>query len=93
MKCYVHPETEAVGVCSECNRWICAACTVTVEGRTYCKRDLGRAYSRSKAPGIPQKPAFTMPPPEAATDQSDSGKPPEGEPDQSDSAEPTEAET
>jgi len=79
MKCYVHPETEAVGVCSECNRWICAACTVTVEGRSYCKQDLRMAYSKQTAPGIAQKLAFTTPPPEAATDQSDSAKPTEAE--------------
>jgi hypothetical protein len=92
MKCYVHPEIDAVNVCSECGKGICATCAVTIEGRTYCKRDLSRAFSRQRAPGIAQKPAFQMPPPEPATDQSDPAEPTEAETDQTGSEEPPEDE-
>lgn len=36
-KCEYHPEVDAVGVCSRCQRFICAECQVTWEGKVYCK--------------------------------------------------------
>ena len=37
VKCYAHPEKEAVGVCRECGKGICEACAVEVGDKLYCK--------------------------------------------------------
>jgi hypothetical protein len=44
MKCYVHQNTEAVGVCSTCGRGVCNACLVRVGGKFYCKQDAEKAF-------------------------------------------------
>jgi len=62
MKCYVHPNTEAVGVCVECGRGICDACTVTVQGKSYCKNDLGLAYARVRLPVKAEEEGFKSAP-------------------------------
>lgn len=37
MKCYNHPQTEAVDVCANCGKAICESCLVDVAGHTTCK--------------------------------------------------------
>lgn len=46
MKCYRHPNVDAVGVCSQCGRGVCTACAMSVKGRLYCKADVERLVSR-----------------------------------------------
>lgn len=46
MKCYRHPEVDAVGVCSECSRGVCPACEVTVGGKLYCKPDTDKIFGK-----------------------------------------------
>ena len=36
MKCSIHTEAEAVGVCVHCGRAVCSACSTTVSGKTSC---------------------------------------------------------
>jgi uncharacterized membrane protein len=40
MKCYNHPETDAVGACVSCNKAVCSECGVEVEGRLLCRECL-----------------------------------------------------
>lgn len=40
MKCYRHPNVDAVGVCYECGKGLCAACAISVRGRLYCQTDV-----------------------------------------------------
>ena len=42
MKCYTHPKTEAVGVCSQCGKGMCNACAVEVGGILYCREDANK---------------------------------------------------
>ncbi len=37
MKCYKHPDKNAVGVCSTCGRGICRQCAVTSMGKLICR--------------------------------------------------------
>ena len=37
MKCYVHSDVEAVGVCVACGKGVCQECAVTVSGKAYCR--------------------------------------------------------
>lgn len=37
MKCLVHPEAEAIGVCIACGKGVCTECAVTVGGKTHCR--------------------------------------------------------
>jgi hypothetical protein len=46
LKCYRHPNVDAVGVCSQCGRGVCTACAMSVKGRLYCKADVERLVSR-----------------------------------------------
>lgn len=38
MKCYFHPEADAVVTCAECGKAICQSCSVNVSGKTYCQQ-------------------------------------------------------
>ncbi len=37
MKCYYHPDRDAVGVCSRCGRAVCAEDSVIIDQKLYCK--------------------------------------------------------
>lgn len=36
MKCFTHPQTDAVAQCSQCHKGTCITCTHDVEGATFC---------------------------------------------------------
>jgi len=40
MKCYVHPNTEAVATCANCGKAVCENCSINVSGRIVCQRCL-----------------------------------------------------
>ena len=40
MKCYYHPEVDAVATCTSCGKAICQSCAVDVAGRLYCQQCL-----------------------------------------------------
>lgn len=37
MKCYYHPDRDAVGVCVKCGKAVCAEDSVIIDGKLYCK--------------------------------------------------------
>ncbi len=37
MKCYVHPDMDAVGTCSNCGKFVCSNCAVDYKGKVTCK--------------------------------------------------------
>jgi len=49
MRCYVHQNTDAIGVCSTCGRGVCNVCVAKVGGRFYCKEDADRVFGMSEA--------------------------------------------
>ena len=48
MKCYYHPEVDAVASCTNCGKAICSSCAVNVAGRLVCQQCLASGAS-SKA--------------------------------------------
>jgi len=40
MKCYYHPEADAVATCTDCGRAICQSCAVNVAGKLLCQQCL-----------------------------------------------------
>jgi hypothetical protein len=54
MKCYNHPEIEAVATCSECGKAICGLCSVDVAGKVVCQTCLASGRARSTATGAPR---------------------------------------
>ena len=40
MKCYYHPEVDAIGTCTNCGKAICQTCAVNVGGRFQCQQCL-----------------------------------------------------
>jgi hypothetical protein len=37
MKCFYHPELDAIGLCKNCSRALCMICTAEVTGILYCR--------------------------------------------------------
>jgi len=58
MRCYYHPEAEAVGTCTQCGKAICQTCAVNVAGRLVCQQDLasGRGTQPLAVPRVPTNP-------------------------------------
>lgn len=58
MKCYVHPERDAVATCSNCGRGICGEDAIDVEGSIVCRNCLqeGRALKQTSADTSPINP-------------------------------------
>lgn len=60
MRCFKHPKSEAVGMCSSCNKGVCSKCAVQEDGKVYCKDCMSRSkvvdrcynHPRSEAVGI-----------------------------------------
>lgn len=53
MKCYVHPDREAVGVCTVCKQGICRDCQVILGGKRFCKKHAERRLvSEDRAEGL-----------------------------------------
>jgi len=40
MRCYNHPEVDAVGTCVSCNRAVCSECGIEVQGKLMCRECL-----------------------------------------------------
>ena len=56
MKCYIHPDREAVGVCTICKRGVCRSCEVILDGRHYCKVHAEKRLVREeRAAGLHQR--------------------------------------
>ncbi|MGA2198914.1 MAG: hypothetical protein ABSG45_03150 [Nitrososphaerales archaeon] len=64
MKCYVHQDTDAIGVCSMCGKGVCNVCVVKLGGKFYCKDDADRVFGRRLTArarsGAPQRSAVVM---------------------------------
>ena len=49
MKCEYHPEAEAVGICVNCGRVVCADCKLMLANRTYCQACADRIFHEKDA--------------------------------------------
>lgn len=47
MRCSVHPDEEAVGICVQCGKPVCLACRTTVEDKIYCPVCTAKAYEKA----------------------------------------------
>jgi hypothetical protein len=56
LKCYVHQNVDAVGVCSSCGRGVCNVCVVRLGGRLYCKEDADRLFDSSRSSVVAKPP-------------------------------------
>ena len=60
MRCFKHPKSEAVGICSSCNKGVCPKCAAQEDGKVYCKDCMSRSkivdkcynHPRSEAIGV-----------------------------------------
>lgn len=48
MNCSLHSGKEATGVCVLCGKFYCADCLIEIEGRMYCKNDVGKLVQSSQ---------------------------------------------
>ena len=49
MKCYVHTDKDAVGVCSVCGQGVCESCAVKVSNKLYCRECIDKKLTAKKA--------------------------------------------
>ncbi len=50
MRCYNHPEVDAVGQCMSCGRAVCDDCRVEVQGKLLCRKCLAQGQTGPDAP-------------------------------------------
>ena len=48
MKCYNHPEIEAIGFCTSCNKAICDECAVDIQGKLLCRECIAAGKIRNQ---------------------------------------------
>ncbi len=48
MKCFNHPDRDAVAICSVCGQGLCESCSVKIAGKFYCKPDADRVFGEEK---------------------------------------------
>ena len=48
MKCTIHPEREASGICVRCGKLYCSECLVEINGRMYCRDDLNKLLEEAQ---------------------------------------------
>ena len=58
MKCYVHPDREAIAICKSCGKGLCADCNVDIEKISYCKSCI--ASGKIRLISYPQQQAVSM---------------------------------
>lgn len=49
MKCYVHPEAEAVATCTGCGKAVCQTCAIDVGGKIFCQQCLASGVPTQRA--------------------------------------------
>ena len=49
MKCFYHPEREAVAICRACGRGVCRACALETETGIACRPDCAEGLSEKRA--------------------------------------------
>jgi len=60
MKCYIHPERDAVGVCVMCGHGVCEACSIVLNGKTYCKQCMEKIVTKSTGEAAPRAASITI---------------------------------
>jgi len=48
MKCYIHNESEAVGTCVNCGKFICTVCNTEINGKNFCKACVSEVFENLK---------------------------------------------
>lgn len=57
MKCYVHPDVDAVGTCTNCGKSVCSNCAVEMNGKIVCKSCVDQMAKQPSAVVPPEPPA------------------------------------
>lgn len=62
MKCFYHPDVEAIGTCTNCGKAICADCSMEVGGKLVCKPCTEKMAAQCAAPPAPcrKEPALAL---------------------------------
>ena len=60
MRCFKHPKSEAVGICSSCNKGVCSKCATQEDGKIYCKDCVSRSKITDRCYNHPRSEAIGM---------------------------------
>lgn len=60
MKCYSHPEVEAVAACTTCGKALCESCAINVGGRISCQQCLSEPPTRRGTGSLGQMNPLTL---------------------------------
>lgn len=50
MKCYVHPNVDAIGACTRCGKMICQACSMEIDGKLVCNQCATQGQQTATSP-------------------------------------------
>jgi hypothetical protein len=53
MKCFFHPDIEAIGACSNCRRSVCQDCETILDGKIYCNTCVTDLYIEKNQKSTP----------------------------------------
>jgi hypothetical protein len=53
MHCYLHPDNEAIGLCSNCGRFVCETCQVDWQDRIICSPCADKVIPKNESDSIP----------------------------------------
>lgn len=53
MKCVNHPDKDVAGSCVYCGKLFCSDCLIEVNGKMYCRGDIGNVVKEAKEQAVP----------------------------------------
>lgn len=60
MNCYIHTETEAIGMCTQCGKPICRECCIEIQGRYVCRNCIARVNTTTPTKKTTKVPSCTV---------------------------------
>lgn len=63
MKCYVHPDLDAIGTCTNCGKVVCSTCAIEVGGKVVCKNCAQNIANKQVSPAMAanrKEPLFSL---------------------------------
>lgn len=61
MNGYVHQDREAIGVCVNCGKFICAECAMDIQNKYYCKTCMAELFTQKSQEAAQAKQAASQP--------------------------------
>lgn len=61
MKCLLHQECDAIGICSCCGRGLCSSCAIELDKKLYCNLCVNEAFNELKSSNAVEASYYWLP--------------------------------